>query len=92
MEFYEIIDKLYDKPSPMYTGSKYTKRFVKGTGLENHPLWVAHYNDKIKEPKVYPNVWSSWDIWQNSSTGRVPGISGDCDINICKSGLSRFII
>lgn len=92
MTFYNILDKMYNKPSPMYTGRKYTDRFIKGKGLETHPLWVSHYNSTIKEPRIYLDVWPTWDMWQYSSTARVRGIDGDCDVNICRNGLSRFLI
>ena len=43
--------------------------------LEDYPFWLALYQDRM----TYP-----WDIemWQYTSTGRVPGINGDVDINV----------
>ena len=43
--------------------------------LEDYPFWLALYQDRM----TYP-----WDIemWQYTSTGRVPGIPGDVDINV----------
>lgn len=43
--------------------------------LEDYPFWLALYQDRM----TYP-----WDVemWQYTSTGRVPGIPGDVDINV----------
>ena len=43
--------------------------------LEDYPFWLALYQDRM----TYP-----WDVemWQYTSTGRVPGINGDVDINV----------
>ncbi len=43
--------------------------------LEDYPFWLALYQDRM----TYP-----WDVemWQYTSSGRVPGIPGDVDINV----------
>ena len=43
--------------------------------LEDYPFWLALYQDRM----TYP-----WDVemWQYTSSGRVPGINGDVDINV----------
>jgi GH25 family lysozyme M1 (1,4-beta-N-acetylmuramidase) len=48
--------------------------------LGHTPLWVAAYGGA--RPPV-PGGWSTWDIWQYTSTGTVPGIptSGNTDLN-----------
>ena len=44
--------------------------------LKTRALWVASYGSM-------PKYVSSYGIWQKSSTGRVPGIVGDVDIDEC---------
>ncbi len=44
--------------------------------LENYDKWFAYYNDDMYYPYDYK-------IWQYSDKGRVNGISGDVDLNIC---------
>lgn len=44
--------------------------------LENYDKWFAYYNDDMYYPYDYK-------IWQYSDKGRVNGISGDVDMNIC---------
>lgn len=41
-------------------------------------IWLAHYTTY-----AHPEYASQYVIWQYSSTGTVPGISGNVDINIC---------
>ena len=43
--------------------------------LEDYPFWLALYQDRM----TYP-----WDVemWQYTSSGKVPGISGAVDINV----------
>ena len=43
--------------------------------LEDYPFWLALYQDRM----TYP--WKV-EMWQYTSTGRVPGIAGDVDINV----------
>jgi len=43
--------------------------------LEEYPFWLALYQDRM----TYP--WKV-EMWQYSCTGRVPGISGDVDLNV----------
>ncbi len=43
--------------------------------LEDYPFWLALYQDKM----TYP--WQV-DMWQYSDKGRVPGISGNVDLNV----------
>ena len=47
--------------------------------LEMYSVWVAHYADKCGYPGKY-------DMWQYTSSGSVPGISGRVDLNISYVG------
>ena len=60
--------------------------------LDRFAFWVARYG-------VKPSYVTTWQIWQYSSKGRVPGITGNVDRNvtyidypkiIVKKGLNRF--
>lgn len=44
--------------------------------VEDYGLWIAYYGT----PLYYPY---HFDIWQYSSTGRIDGIDGNVDLNIC---------
>lgn len=49
--------------------------------LGNVPLWIAQYRN-VQYPKM-PKGWTSYVMWQYTSTGEVAGI-GKCDVNKCK--------
>lgn len=44
------------------------------------PLWVAHFG--VDHPTI-PAPWKRYYIWQHSSSGSVPGVSGHVDLNVC---------
>lgn len=58
-----------------------------------YPLWVAGYVNNE------PTEWQDWQvgpwerpaIWQYSSSGTVPGISGRCDVNVAPDDLRARI-
>ena len=52
--------------------------------LKTRALWVASYGSM-------PKYVSSYGIWQKSSTGRVPGIVGDVDLDECFVDYPRII-
>lgn len=60
----------------------------------NCPLWVAAWgnNDAVATQNEVPgsDEWPSWAIWQFSSTGSVPGISGRVDQNLLNGDLTLF--
>jgi len=44
--------------------------------VKDYDFWLAEYDEK-------PSYYYDFKIWQYSSTGRIPGIEGDVDLNIC---------
>ena len=44
--------------------------------IKDNEFWLAEYSDK-------PSFYYEYDMWQYSSSGTVPGISGGVDLNIC---------
>lgn len=46
-------------------------------GLGNIPLWLAAYTPAPKLPKGWAKYW----MWQYSSKGSIPGITGNVDLN-----------
>ena len=47
--------------------------------ITKYSIWIAQYRDQLSFNYGY-------DIWQYSSRGRVPGITGDTDMNVSKLG------
>ncbi len=47
--------------------------------LADYPVWLAHYT-----PSQIPSDYAGgYDMWQYSSKWSVPGVEGNCDVNIC---------
>lgn len=61
----------------IYANQYWWRTFLKD-GLNRFTKWVAKYSDK--EPT---GISGTYDIWQYSSKGKVPGINGLVDMNIC---------
>lgn len=64
-----------------YTPAIYFNRQVGYLGYDfdeicEYALWLAEYAD-------YPSFYYSFDMWQYSSSGSVPGIEGNVDLDIC---------
>lgn len=65
----------------------YTANFMSsiiGTGFAGYPLWVANWGATCP---LMPTGWTSWIVWQYSSTGSVPGISGNVDLDRFNGGI-----
>ena len=62
----------------IYTSPGFWNRAVRSAEFGDLPLWVAHWN--VACPNT-PNGWSSWALWQYSSSGFVPGVQGDVDLD-----------
>ena len=53
----------------------------------NCGLWVAAWGNNDATPDAQPpsDEWPFWVVWQYSSTGSIPGISGRVDLNLFSS-------
>lgn len=60
--------------------------------LAGHPLWVAQWG--VRRPQVPASDWAgeSWSVWQYSSTGSIPGISGHVDLDRIRGGLGPLSV
>ncbi|MEC1262553.1 GH25 family lysozyme [Bacillus swezeyi] len=57
-----------------YSGKSFLENCLDESKLKPFALWVARYNSVLGRHA---------DIWQYSSSGKVSGISGNVDMNIC---------
>ena len=69
----------YGSPSKIYAGG------LDLSQLQDYPFWLAHYTTGW----VPTSFRYHYDMWQYSSTGSVPGIQGNVDLNLCLSQLSK---
>lgn len=71
---------------PMVYGSrKFALMILDMSKLPNADFWFAEYKDGHNEPS-YPY---NYQIWQYASDGKVDGISGNVDMNICFENYSE---
>jgi GH25 family lysozyme M1 (1,4-beta-N-acetylmuramidase) len=59
-----------------YANPDYIRRYFTGAALNAYPLWIAQYASRY----TY-NGKAEVVIWQHSSSGKVAGVSGNCDMN-----------
>ena len=62
----------------IYTGPYFWDNKVQSRDFTGNALWVANWG--VNCPSL-PAAWPGFRAWQYSSTGRVPGISGDVDLD-----------
>lgn len=53
--------------------------------LATYPCWWASYNTGV-DPKRGVRVWTEWDVWQWTGSGKTPGIKGKSDKNWVAGG------
>jgi GH25 family lysozyme M1 (1,4-beta-N-acetylmuramidase) len=84
VDFCNEVQARTGRPGTIYTGF-YFWRDQAGNGSNlNCPLWLAAY---VSDPRPYvPAAWSTWTFWQYTSSGRVPGISGNVDRDVSNGG------
>ena len=54
-----------------------------------YPLWLAKYTSV--RPTTVPGTWKGWKIWQHTSSGKVPGITGRVDLNHFNGSYSELL-
>ena len=64
----------------IYSGDSYWQSHLIPVPGDRFTKWVARYGVDDGEPSYKP-VTKRADIWQYSSKGTVPGVSGVCDVN-----------
>ncbi|MBQ8164492.1 MAG: glycoside hydrolase family 25 protein [Clostridia bacterium] len=52
--------------------------------LCQYPFWVARWSESVSAQLTYY-------VWQYSATGSVPGVNGECDINLCFADFCTYI-
>ena len=63
------------------------------SSVTQYPLWIANYSSSppstLSASKYAP--WSSYKFWQYSSTGTVPGIGGNVDLDVFNGTLLEML-
>lgn len=74
----------------IYSNSSFIQEqgFAEFTPLgKNNGLWLASWQERMPMP---PAPWSVVGLWQFTSSGRVPGINGDVDLNIFNGSVAQL--
>jgi GH25 family lysozyme M1 (1,4-beta-N-acetylmuramidase) len=75
------VEALTGRRPVVYTGYFFWKdQLASTTALSGYRLWLPSYTSK-PVPTYVPSAWGTWTFWQYSSTGQVPGIIGNVDMN-----------
>ena len=61
----------------IYTGASFINTNL-DSRLRKYKLWVAHYG--VSRPRAN-SIWDKWSAFQYTSSGRVPGIAGNVDLD-----------
>jgi lysozyme len=81
-KIHQWIDKVQaatGKKPLIYTGTWFWDPNVNSSDFASYPLVESYYCSNCC-PNL-PKPWSKWTMWQYSSTGSVPGISGNVDLD-----------
>jgi GH25 family lysozyme M1 (1,4-beta-N-acetylmuramidase) len=56
------------------------------------PLWVPYWNGQSPETGAPggTGLWPTWQFWQYSDAGSVPGVSGGCDVDVFNGTLAEL--
>jgi GH25 family lysozyme M1 (1,4-beta-N-acetylmuramidase) len=74
----------------VYTAASWWNQCTGGSGAvaSTSPLWVAHYG--VSSPTI-PGGFPFYTFWQYTSTGSVPGVSGNCDVSVFNGSADRLL-
>jgi len=67
-----------------YCNLKFANNEIYPDQLGKYPFWVARWS--VNNSSRYPYL-----LWQYSATGSVPGVEGDCDLDLCFADFYTYI-
>jgi len=71
------IESVTGKKPIIYTGKYFWQDNVASYDFGGYPLWIPNYSYNC--PNLPDGYWNDWVMFQYSSTGSVPGVSGNVD-------------
>ncbi|MFO0589910.1 MAG: GH25 family lysozyme [Polyangiaceae bacterium] len=73
-----VESKIGRKPI-IYSGKYFWQDNVQSKAFLDYPYWIPNYS--LDCPNLPDGYWPDWQFFQYSSTGSVPGISGNVDMD-----------
>ncbi|AJE81215.1 Lysozyme [Streptomyces albus] len=91
LDFYNTYKAKTGRDVVIYTSPSWWNSCTGGwSGMAaKSPLWTAHWTS-AGSPSI-PNGFSSWTVWQYTSTGSVAGVSGNVDRDRFNGDRSRLL-
>lgn len=79
-ELLKLVSDAVGRKVFLYTANWFWQSLGNPPPIDDYPLWVAYYNPDTAP--VLPHGWSSYQIWQYTDKGKVPGITeNSCDMD-----------
>ena len=74
----------------VYTNNSYATTYLDASVAANHDLWIARWSTAYGDPNTtgspptgaWAGVGETWDVWQYSNAGPVPGVAGAVDRDV----------
>lgn len=100
-QWLELVEAGTGKKPIIYTGKYFWQDNVGSSAFSDYLLWHAQYPNACQPPSNDPppvcsgcaniaDQWSEIAVWQYSSSGSVPGISGNVDLNVFNGNLAEL--
>jgi GH25 family lysozyme M1 (1,4-beta-N-acetylmuramidase) len=75
----QTVEKLTGRIPIIYGSPAFLQALRLDVRFKRYGLYVANYG--VKCPQV-PPPWDMWTAWQYGETGKVPGMRGNCDVDV----------
>ncbi len=99
-QWLELVEAGTGKKPIIYTGKYFWQDNVGSSAFSGYLLWHAQYPNACLPPADAPpacsscaniaDQWSDVAVWQYTSSGSVPGIAGNVDLNVFNGSLSEL--
>jgi lysozyme len=97
----ELVEAGTGKKPIIYTGKYFWQDNVGSSAFSDYLLWHAQYPNACQPPANEPpptcsgcaniaDQWTDVAVWQYSSSGSVPGIAGNVDLNVFNGTLAEL--
>ena len=80
-KFLDRLESHYGVKPIIYTSYKYKTRYLNTPEFDAYPFWIAHYYVDMLSYK------GSWQFWQHTDYGTIPGIETSVDLNVFNGSL-----
>ncbi|WP_250282051.1 glycoside hydrolase family 25 protein [Frankia sp. CiP1_Cm_nod2] len=88
--FLEEVETRTGRAPILYTYRSFWSDTMKNTtSFSRYPQWFAIYNGS-SAPGSLPGGWQKWAMWRFTSSGSVPGITGNVGMNVVRCGIDAL--